>query len=148
MVGLPRRVGVRDRQDGVVRGDGADLRGLRCAAAGWPRNALLAVAAVVGLTAVNYRGITRTARLARVLVALSVAGVGVFVAVAAAGEPCPRRPAAPGGRRARRYGVLQSAGLLFFAFAGYARIATLGEEVREPERTIPRAIPSRWVSRW
>jgi APA family basic amino acid/polyamine antiporter len=38
------------------------------------------------------------------------------------------------------YGVLQSAGLLFFAFAGYARIATLGEEVREPERVIPRAI--------
>ena len=39
------------------------------------------------------------------------------------------------------YGILQSAGLLFFAFAGYARIATLGEEVRDPERTIPRAIP-------
>jgi APA family basic amino acid/polyamine antiporter len=37
--------------------------------------------------------------------------------------------------------VLQSAGLLFFAFAGYARIATLGEEVRDPQRTIPRAIP-------
>ena len=37
--------------------------------------------------------------------------------------------------------MLQSAGLLFFAFAGYARIATLGEEVRDPERTIPRAIP-------
>jgi APA family basic amino acid/polyamine antiporter len=39
------------------------------------------------------------------------------------------------------YGVLQSAGLLFFAFAGYARIATLGEEVRDPASTIPRAIP-------
>ena len=38
------------------------------------------------------------------------------------------------------YGILQSAGLLFFAFAGYARIATMGEEVREPKRTIPRAI--------
>lgn len=38
------------------------------------------------------------------------------------------------------YSILQSAGLLFFAFAGYARIATLGEEVREPARTIPRAI--------
>jgi APA family basic amino acid/polyamine antiporter len=38
-------------------------------------------------------------------------------------------------------GVLQAAGLLFFAFAGFARIATLGEEVRDPERTIPRAIP-------
>ena len=39
------------------------------------------------------------------------------------------------------YGVLQSAGILFFAFAGYARLATLGEEVIEPKRTIPRAIP-------
>jgi APA family basic amino acid/polyamine antiporter len=38
------------------------------------------------------------------------------------------------------YGVLQSAGLLFFAYAGYARIATLGEEVRDPARVIPRAI--------
>ena len=38
------------------------------------------------------------------------------------------------------YGVLQSAGLLFFAFAGYARIATMGEEVRDPQHTIPRAI--------
>ncbi len=38
-------------------------------------------------------------------------------------------------------GVLQAAGLLFFAFAGYARIATLGEEVRDPARTIPLAIP-------
>lgn len=37
--------------------------------------------------------------------------------------------------------MLQSAGFLFFAFAGYARIATLGEEVRDPQRTIPRAIP-------
>jgi APA family basic amino acid/polyamine antiporter len=38
------------------------------------------------------------------------------------------------------YGILQSAGLLFFAFAGYARIATMGEEVRDPRRVIPRAI--------
>ncbi len=38
-------------------------------------------------------------------------------------------------------GVLTAAGLLFFAFAGYARIATLGEEVRDPQRTIPRAVP-------
>ncbi|GGP01503.1 amino acid permease [Nonomuraea glycinis] len=38
------------------------------------------------------------------------------------------------------WGVLQGAGLLFFAFAGYARIATMGEEVRDPGRTIPRAI--------
>ncbi|MGO2720803.1 APC family permease [Brachybacterium tyrofermentans] len=36
--------------------------------------------------------------------------------------------------------VLQAAALMFFAFAGYARVATLGEEVIEPRRTIPRAI--------
>jgi basic amino acid/polyamine antiporter, APA family len=45
------------------------------------------------------------------------------------------------GRDVDAGGVLQAAGLLFFAFAGYARIATLGEEVRDPARTIPRAIP-------
>jgi APA family basic amino acid/polyamine antiporter len=37
-------------------------------------------------------------------------------------------------------GVTQGAALLFFAFAGYARIATMGEEVVRPRRTIPRAI--------
>ena len=47
------------------------------------------------------------------------------------------------GRRRRhgRTACCSAAGLLFFAFAGYARIATLGEEVRDPARTIPRAIP-------
>src|SRR5262249_61455755 len=39
------------------------------------------------------------------------------------------------------HGIFQAGALLFFAFAGYARIATLGEEVRDPARTIPRAIP-------
>ncbi len=39
------------------------------------------------------------------------------------------------------YGLLQGAAILFFAFAGYARIATLGEEVRDPARTIRLAVP-------
>jgi len=37
-------------------------------------------------------------------------------------------------------GVASAAALIFFAFAGYARLATLGEEVRDPARTIPRAV--------
>ena len=45
-------------------------------------------------------------------------------------------------------GVLQSAGLLFFAFAGYARIATLGEEVRDPAAPCRVPFPSPWGSRW
>jgi APA family basic amino acid/polyamine antiporter len=104
----------------------------------WQRPA--AVAAVAALAAVNCRGVTRTAGLTRILVALVLV---VLAAVATAGwvagQPDPGRldlTFVPGGT----YGVLQSAGLLFFAFAGYARIATLGEEVRNPARTIPRAI--------
>src|SRR5690606_23895303 len=38
------------------------------------------------------------------------------------------------------WGVFGAAAMVFFAFAGYARIATLGEEVTRPERNIPRAI--------
>ena len=107
----------------------------------WEQRAV-AVAAVGVLTAVNYRGITRTAGLARVLVAASVLALVVVVgAIAAAGGleagTVPDLPFGDGGV----YGIVQSAGLLFFAFAGYARIATLGEEVRDPQRTIPRAIP-------
>ena len=100
-----------------------------------------AVAAVLVLTAVNYRGITRTAGLTRVLVAVVLVALGLgVVASLAGGDPDPSR-LTPWTDGTSAYGVLQSAGLLFFAFAGYARIATLGEEVRDPERTIPRAIP-------
>jgi APA family basic amino acid/polyamine antiporter len=61
----------------------------------------------------------------------------VIVAVLLSGARRPEAGPLLGGP----VGVLQSAGLLFFAFAGYARIATMGEEVRDPARTIPRAIP-------
>jgi APA family basic amino acid/polyamine antiporter len=104
--------------------------------AGWERPA--AVAAVLVLAGVNLLGITRTARLTRVLVAVVLA-VLALVVVAGYGAGRGGGPLlAPGG--VDLYGILQSGGLLFFAFAGYARIATLGEEVREPRRTIPRAI--------
>ena len=100
----------------------------------------VAVLALLALTAVNLRGITRTAGLTRILVAVSLAALAVVVGAilgSGAGQTENLSLELPGGY----YGVLQSAGLLFFAFAGYARIATLGEEVRDPERTIPRAIP-------
>ncbi|HET7325675.1 MAG TPA: APC family permease, partial [Nocardioidaceae bacterium] len=104
---------------------------------GWQRP--VAVAAVVALTAVNYRGVTRTARLTRliVVVVLGCLTVAVIASTAGgAGSVGLSGDVWTGGW----YGVLQSGGLLFFAFAGYARIATMGEEVREPARTIPRAI--------
>ena len=100
---------------------------------------LLAITAVVGLTLVNLRGITRTARLSRVLVSVTVGSLAVVIVVVLLANRTWRSPVAA-IETASPYGILQSAGLLFFAFAGYARIATLGEEVRDPATTIPRAV--------
>jgi APA family basic amino acid/polyamine antiporter len=107
------------------------------APAGWERP--VAILAVLALAGVNLLGITRTALATRILVSIVlVVLAGVVVAGTTSGLPAFSAPldlvaAGP-------YGILQSAGLLFFAFAGYARIATLGEEVVDPARTIPRAI--------
>jgi basic amino acid/polyamine antiporter, APA family len=100
----------------------------------------IGIAAVVAMTAVNYRGVEKTARVTRLIVAAVLATlVAVVAAVTFGGEltVANLETDAPGGV----WGVLQAGGLLFFAFAGYARIATLGEEVQDPARTIPRAIP-------
>jgi APA family basic amino acid/polyamine antiporter len=106
----------------------------------WPeQDRVVAVAAVVVITAVNIGGLSRTVAVTRVLLVVSVAAL---IAVVAAGWSSPDASLerlTPLDTDV--YGVLQSAGFLFFAFAGYARIATLGEEVRNPAITIPRAIP-------
>ncbi|WP_118914160.1 APC family permease [Mycobacterium shigaense] len=104
-------------------------------AAAWAQRAV-AVAAVLLLTTLNYRGVTKTAMLARILLVCTLIALTAVVVGIAAGKTEPLHEWFTGGA----YGVLQSAGLLFFAFAGYARIATMGEEVRDPARTIPRAI--------
>ena len=110
------------------------------APAGWEQP--VAVAAVAGLAAVNYRGVTRTARLTRIIVIIVLMALAVVVAASLVGGQ--QRPSQLGGWgdlfSGGWFGILQSAGLLFFAFAGYARVATMGEEVRNPTRTIPRAI--------
>lgn len=107
----------------------------------WPAHAhAVAVGTVVALTAVNVFGVQKSALLTRVIVALVLAVLAtVVVAILGSGQADIERLALTDG--ASIGGVLQAAGLLFFAFAGYARIATLGEEVRDPARTIPRAIP-------
>lgn len=105
------------------------------APAGWQLP--VAVAAVALLAAVNCFGVTRTALVTRILVVCSLLGLAVVVSFGFAGAPAANPTPLPD---ATAYGVLQGAGLLFFAFAGYARIATMGEEVVDPGRTIPRAI--------
>jgi APA family basic amino acid/polyamine antiporter len=106
----------------------------------WPeQDRLVAVAAVVVITAVNIGGLSRTVAVTRVLLVVSLSAlVAVVVAGWSSSDADLDRIVPIDGDV---YGVLQSAGFLFFAFAGYARIATLGEEVKDPAVTIPRAIP-------
>ena len=102
---------------------------------------LVGILAVVALTALNYRGCaeiggrnpcdrgddTRDARGRRGGIPCGRNSLGH--------EPVP----VPRGRASAA--SCRRPGLLFFAFAGYARVATLGEEVVHPRRTIPLAIP-------
>jgi APA family basic amino acid/polyamine antiporter len=106
----------------------------------WPEHAhAVAVAVTLALTAVNYVGIQKSAWVIRLLVAVVlIVLVSVVVAVAASPDVDAARLDPTSGLSAT--GLLEAAGLWFFAFAGYARIATLGEEVRDPVRTISRAI--------
>lgn len=106
----------------------------------WPEQSrAIAVAAVVLVTGINLAGIERTARTTRWLVAIVTAVLAAAVVAGLAGseEGAGQSLGAVVGAQ----DVLAAAALLFFAFAGYARIATLGEEVRDPARTIPRAVP-------
>jgi basic amino acid/polyamine antiporter, APA family len=108
----------------------------------------VALAGLVAVTVANYLGVARTAAATRVVVAVVLAVLAATVAAMLFGGradpgnlawPATGATGLPPG--VGIHGVLQAAGLLFFAFAGYARVATLGEEVVDPGRTIPRAIP-------
>ncbi|WP_225642161.1 APC family permease [Streptomyces werraensis] len=106
----------------------------------WPGQAhAVAVAAVVLVTVVDYGGVQKSAWVTRAIVGVVLAVLASVVVVClTSGDAAPGR--LDDGVSGGAGGVLQAAGLLFFAFAGYARIATLGEEVRDPARTIPRAV--------
>jgi APA family basic amino acid/polyamine antiporter len=100
-----------------------------------------ALSAIALMAAINYAGIKKTIGVTTAILAVVFLALGIAVFAALAGD----------GVRFDRLSfstadlpdtsdLMRGAALLFFAFAGYARIATLGEEVIEPERTIPRAI--------
>ncbi len=105
---------------------------------------------VIGaLTAVVLGGISKSNRVNALIVAATIACLVFFVA----GGLISLRPGwhaywtpffgpTPDGFVADTGNLLQATALMFVAFAGYARIATLGEEVHEPQRTIPLAIIS------
>ena len=134
----------------------------------WPAQPVLAaVLAIAVLAALNLLGINRTAKVA---LALAISTVGFLLvtivwgfahgveAIPASGTAVTNSAATAGVEAAQAPHVhtldsvfnfiaagnvspiLSAAALVFFAFAGYARVATLGDEVRNPTRNIPRAI--------
>ena len=105
-------------------------------APGWSRE--VAAAALVVALALDLAGIVRSVRATAVSVAvvLGVLTVIVWRGLVGGGPPSVGPTVPPGSVS----GILVATGLIFVAFAGYARVATLGEEVRDPRRTLPRAI--------
>src|SRR5690606_2026903 len=104
----------------------------------------LATGAVALLTALVLLGIRRSSWTNAVIVSITLAALGLFVvagvprlAAGGAGNLLPLLPAANGGGPR---GFLYATALMFVAYTGYARIATLGEEVKDPRKHIPRAI--------
>ena len=104
---------------------------------------VLALAAVVVLTLVVAGGIHRSNRANGVIVAVTLLALAAFVAFG--------MPSAVAGASAhleaiftidasRASSFLHATALMFVAYTGYGRIATLGEEVRDPQRSIPRAM--------
>ena len=94
---------------------------------------------MVVATTLNCLGVRSTALASRIIVALVLGSLGLATGAIWLGGATDSARLWP-LHEPTFTSVLQSAGMLFFAFAGYARVATLGEEVVDPARTIPRAI--------
>lgn len=121
----------------------AGAAALTIGAYAWPGQerlvGLVAIAVALGL---DLRGIVKSVRVTAALVTFVIVVLATLVltarahpidaaAIVSAGE-VQNSPTTPA--------LLAAAGILFVAFAGYARITVLGEEVRDPARTIPLAM--------
>jgi APA family basic amino acid/polyamine antiporter len=97
----------------------------------------VAVVAAIVLTGLNLIGIKQSTAVNNILVIIKIAilclfiGFGIFQI-----HPQNFSPFSPNGS----FGILQGAGFIFFAYLGFGRIATLGEEVKNPKRNLPLAV--------
>lgn len=106
-------------------------------------NKWLGVLVVLIFLAINFRGASETGLAGNIITIAKVSVIALFVAfgiAAIAGEPSAAlnrfEPMFPSGFT----GVLTAMGLTFIAFEGYEIIVQAGEEVRNPSKTIPRAV--------
>lgn len=96
----------------------------------------IAIAALAAMTAINLLGVNRTALGAMLLALPTILLLGTLFLI---GFSVPQEPVQLAGDFSLT-AILSASALIFFAFAGYARVATLGDEVREPSKNIPLAI--------
>ena len=110
---------------------------------GWSAK-LIACGLLVAISCLILQGVKRSNWLNALLVAVSLAGLGVFVwagftASSSAGLSTLADISLPTFSLTSA-GLAEGAALMFVAFTGYGRIATMGEEVKQPARTIPKAV--------
>ncbi|MDE1804724.1 MAG: amino acid permease [Candidatus Micrarchaeota archaeon] len=97
----------------------------------------VAVTLIAVLGIVNYVGVKSSARVSMVLTIIKLAVLAVFVLVGVFYiKPGNYVPFTPNGLGS----LFEAAAFIFFAYTGFARVTTLGEEVKNPKRTIPMAI--------
>jgi APA family basic amino acid/polyamine antiporter len=98
---------------------------------------------VLVITALVLRGLRRSSLVNIIIVSTTLIALMAFGLVGvwqlAAQGDAVFRPFFPEGSGSTQ-NLLYATALMFVAYTGYARIATMGEEVRDPGRTIPRAI--------
>jgi len=102
----------------------------------------LAVLVVLAFLYINYRGTSETGLAGTIITLAKLAVIGLFVAFgfwALGQRPEPAAPFEPFFPKG--YGaVFMAMGFTFIAFEGYEIIVQAGEEVKNPRRSIPRAI--------
>ncbi|MEM9251145.1 MAG: APC family permease [Planctomycetota bacterium] len=101
--------------------------------------ALFAGSIIVAMTSLVLGGLRRSNVLNALLVAITFVGLGVFVVAAGLAKPGPQLTQYSGAS-SLGVGLAQATALCFVAYTGYGRVATLGEEIRNPQRNIPRAV--------
>ncbi len=103
---------------------------------------VLALTAVVVLTGLVLTGLRRSNAVNAVIVGLTIFALGVFIvaAFAYAGPAEPTEPMDDPYFAQGFPGLMEAAALMFVAYTGYGRVATLGEEIKEPRRNIPKAV--------
>lgn len=100
----------------------------------------VALGAIALLTLLVIGGLRRSSRVNTAIVSVTLVVLTLFVLVALDGASDQLTPGKLGLDTAPGWGFPEACALMFVAYTGYGRIATLGEEVRDPARTIPRAI--------